>query len=187
MKKKETSLFDYEEIPKAAYSPDLARNIGNIKAAIFLSQLLFYIRIYEKRHGQVECFFKKRKDFEKDTALRRREQEQARKILRDKGLITERHGKGNVTEYQVNYFELDKYLPGCRFGENRSAPNRHSRVHQTAQPSYETYHENINETTQGRLPFLFMEEIHKKIIEYRWPWKPKNWKPEKDKEAEGKK
>ena len=48
-----SGFFDYENMPKVAYSPDLVRALEDLFAAIFLSQLLFYIRVYEKRWREI--------------------------------------------------------------------------------------------------------------------------------------
>jgi len=196
LKKKEKSFFDYEEIAKVAYSPELARRLESITAAIFLSQFLFYFRVYELRHNKpIEWYFRDHLRLENDTGLNRNQQRGARKILRDKSLIQEKKGQGYKISYKINYSELDKYLPGCGFAQKEMV-NITNRLVKTAQLVGDIHHldgenslahlgdlKRSKEIAQKKLPFLFMEEIHKKIIEYRWPWKPKNWKPEKDKEA----
>ncbi len=196
MKQKEKSFFDYDEIVKVAYSPELARRLESITAAIFLSQFLFYFRVYEVRHHKpTEWYFRDHLRLENDTGLTRTQQRGARKILKDRSLIQEKKGQGYKISYKINYSELDKYLPGCGFAEKEmvNITNRMVKIvhldghinHLDGQNRTALLGDlkRIKEIAQKKLPFLFMEEIHKKIIEYRWPWKPKNWKPEKDKEA----
>ena len=182
---KQQDFFEYEDMPKVAYSPEMARALGSLKAAIFLSQLLFYMIAYEKRHDrQIDWFFKSQADFERDTFLSRYEQQKAREVLRKKKIIEERKGRQYLIQFRVDYVALDKIMPACGFLASRLArkPRASSRENhkqlarkprassrENPELSYETSKE-INETRQGRLPFSFFEEISQRFLQWRKPW-----------------
>lgn len=68
-----------------AYHPILARAIGSVKSAIFLSQLLYWTgRQKDRREGWI---YKTEAEFEEETALTRHEQAGARKLLVDSGIL----------------------------------------------------------------------------------------------------
>jgi len=69
-----------------AYHPILAKAFGSVKAAVFLSQLLYW-------HGKGkygEWTYKTANQFYEETGLSRREQESARKLLKKKGVLEEK-------------------------------------------------------------------------------------------------
>ena len=107
-----SGFFDYENMPKVAYSPDLVRALGDLKAAIFLSQLLFYFSKHEKyQHERLEWYYRSREAFEDDTALSRWEQERARELLRKLGILYEKKGQSFHTYYKIDYARLQRIFP----------------------------------------------------------------------------
>lgn len=83
-----------------AYHPDIARVAGGVKAGIFLSQLLYWSDKGKRGDGYI---WKTQEDWEDETALTRREQESARKILKSKGLIEEKlQGIPAKLYYKIN-------------------------------------------------------------------------------------
>lgn len=84
-----------------AYHPALARMVGGVNAAIFLSQLIYW----DERMEDAELgVYKTADQWESETGLSVREQTTARRQLRDRGLITETHKR---IEHKL-YFKLDR-------------------------------------------------------------------------------
>lgn len=93
-----------------AYHPDIARVAGGVKAGVFLSQLLYWSDKGKREDGYI---WKTQEEWETETALTRREQEGARKILKAKGLLKEkREGIPAKLHYKINidllYILLDE-------------------------------------------------------------------------------
>ena len=83
-----------------AYHPDIARVSGGAKAGIFLSQLLYWSDKGKRDDGYI---WKTQEDWENETALTRREQETARRILKSKGLLDEKlRGVPAKLYYKIN-------------------------------------------------------------------------------------
>ena len=84
-----------------AYHPALARMVGGVNAAIFLSQLIYW----DERMEDAELgVYKTAEQWEAETGLSVREQTTARRQLRDRGLIAETHKR---IEHKL-YFKLDR-------------------------------------------------------------------------------
>jgi hypothetical protein len=88
-----------------AFYPIFARIGGSVNAGLFLSQAFYWTNtLTEARDG---WFYKKRDDWEAETFLSRREQEGARKSLRDAGLLEERQcGVPPTLHYRINKGKL---------------------------------------------------------------------------------
>lgn len=70
-----------------AFHPILRDVGGSVTAAVFLSQALYWTkRLPEDRQG---WFYKSREEWEEETSLTRYEQETARKLLKQRGLLSE--------------------------------------------------------------------------------------------------
>lgn len=88
--------------PVAMYSI-LAELTGCVTGGLFLSQALYWTR-RSKKDG---WFWKSREEWERETALRRAEQERARSILRTLGVLEEREDRLNHRMfYRVNVDNL---------------------------------------------------------------------------------
>lgn len=112
-----------------AYHPALARMVGGVNAAIFLSQLIYW----DERMEDAELgVYKTAEQWEAETGLSVREQTTARRQLRDRGLITETHKR---IEHKL-YFKLDRdafdrLVAGAADTENPEQQNVDSRNAET--------------------------------------------------------
>lgn len=112
-----------------AYHPALARMVGGVNAAIFLSQLIYW----DERMEDAELgVYKTAEQWEAETGLSVREQTTARRQLRDRGLITETHKR---IEHKL-YFKLDRdafdrLIAGAGEVENPEPQNVDSRNAET--------------------------------------------------------
>lgn len=112
-----------------AYHPALARMVGGVNAAIFLSQLIYW----DERMEDAELgVYKTAEQWEAETGLSVREQTTARRQLRDRGLITETHKR---IEHKL-YFKLDRdafdrLIAGAGEAENPERQNVDSRNAET--------------------------------------------------------
>ncbi|MFA1603171.1 hypothetical protein ACDW82_05875 [Alcaligenes faecalis] len=112
-----------------AYHPALARMVGGVNAAIFLSQLIYWDERMEDANLGV---YKTAEQWEAETGLSVREQTTARRQLRDRGLITETHKR---IEHKL-YFKLDRdafdrLIAGAGEVENPERQNVDSRNAET--------------------------------------------------------
>ena len=103
-------FFLFQKIIKdrpVAYHPDFAKAIGSVQAALFLSQLL-YCSDKENNNGWI---YKTQKEFYEETGLSRREQETARKKLKELGILEEKYqGIPRKLYYKVNMDKLAKLM-----------------------------------------------------------------------------
>jgi hypothetical protein len=92
-----------------AYHPVLAKAFGGVKSGVFLSQLLYWMP-----RGRIEGWvYKTQTDFEEETGLTRREQETARRHLRDAGVLFEElRGVPATLHYRVDRNALEACLSG---------------------------------------------------------------------------
>lgn len=187
MKQDEKSFFDYDEIPKVAYSPDLARAVGDLKAAIYLSQLIYYLRTFRPMRGRKPLW--SQEDFERDTALTRHEQDRARGYLKKCGLIFERAGVGFKKERIIDVEALEKLFPACHKAASQLATNqqaslpqtvkqlatnRQASLPQTGKPSYEIREKKEQSEkpgpVQADLAFSDSDEIVRLFDSNAFPW-----------------
>jgi hypothetical protein len=70
-----------------AYHPLIAKAVKSVTAGVFLSQFLYWTPRTRDPHGWI---YKTQTDIAEETALTRREQETARRILRDNGVLEEK-------------------------------------------------------------------------------------------------
>jgi hypothetical protein len=101
---------------------------GSVTAALFLSQALYW----SKRTGENDgWFYKTQTDWEEETGLSRREQETARKNLRDRGILLEKQ-EGLP---QRLYFKLDEIvLSSLMACTDKDGGNRHTCMAENAIP-----------------------------------------------------
>lgn len=91
-----------------AYHPVLVRVTGSVSAGLFLSQLLYW---HGKGSDQEGWIYKTRDEIAQETGLTRREQEGARKRLRDQGVVEEQlKGLPATVHYRVNIERLSEVL-----------------------------------------------------------------------------
>ena len=93
-----------------AYHPRFVEITGRVTAAVMLAQLFYWSRTYLRAHPQREGWmWKSQEEWERETGLSRREQENAREALRQLGIITERQsyeGTLRRLEFRLN---LDRF------------------------------------------------------------------------------
>lgn len=139
-----------------AYYAILAKVGGGVTAGVFLSQLIYWTGRGKQADGWI---WKSSTDMEQETGLTRREQETARRNLKERGFIDERlAGVPATVHYRVN---LDAIMEAvAQFGVKREsslaenakldstkAPNLNARKRQTIHRLPETTPENTTEIT----------------------------------------
>jgi hypothetical protein len=91
-----------------AYHPMLAKILGGVKQAIFVSQLLYWHGKGIRPDGFI---WKTREEFQEETGLTRYEQETARKHLRDLGVLEEkRKGVPGKMHYRLDTGKLGELI-----------------------------------------------------------------------------
>jgi hypothetical protein len=98
-------IFDEPIVFHRSYVPIA----GGITAALFLSHAGYACEDPPKAHDG--WFVRSQAEWERDTGLTRREQETARRLLRERGLLEERRvGMPAVLWYRVNWARLRESL-----------------------------------------------------------------------------
>lgn len=106
------ALMDLIGCRPVAYWPYLARRIGGVKAAVMLSQLLYWNgdSTVQKRDGWLR---KSVEDMENETGLNKTEQKNARKTLSTAGIIEcTLKGYPKIWHYRVNMERLAESIVG---------------------------------------------------------------------------
>ncbi len=94
-----------------AYYPMLARRIGGVKAAVMLSQLLYWMGDKTVRERDGHWIYKSVEQMEEETGLTTLEQQTARKVLTRYGIINaELRGVPRIWRYQVLMDRLAEIL-----------------------------------------------------------------------------
>ncbi|MBF6986119.1 DNA replication protein, partial [Pasteurella multocida] len=83
-----------------AYRPALAKLFGGVTAEIFFEQIFYW---QDKAENQELGVYKTQAELEEETGLSRKEQETARKKLREIGVLIETHKR---LEHRI-YFKID--------------------------------------------------------------------------------
>ncbi len=90
-----------------AYYPEFAKALKSVNATIFLCQLLYW-KGKEKKNGWI---YKSRREMEEETALSRREQDTARRILKTAGILKEKlAGVPATVHYKINTDRLNDII-----------------------------------------------------------------------------
>lgn len=90
-----------------AYYPRLAPFLGSVKATLFLCQLLFWEG--KQRDKEERWIYKTQDEIQKETGLSRREQESARKQLRERGYLDEQYkGVPRQLFFRINLEAIDR-------------------------------------------------------------------------------
>lgn len=91
-----------------AYRPALAKLFGGVTAEIFFEQIFYW---QDKAENQELGVYKTQADLEEETGLSRKEQETARKKLREIGVLIETHKRLEHRIYfKINMERLDEVL-----------------------------------------------------------------------------
>lgn len=105
------TLMDFIGCRPVAYWPALARRVGGVKAAVMLSQLLYWNG--DKTVQERGWILKSVEDLETETGLNKLEQQTARRILQNSGiLVCKLHGVPRIWHYQVDTDRLSDILVG---------------------------------------------------------------------------
>lgn len=103
-----------------AYRPNLARLFGGVVAEIFFEQIFYW---QDKADSELGVY-KTQEELEIETGLSRKEQETARKLLREKGVLIETHKRlEHRMYYKINNEKLDELLATLA-----NDTNEHSRM-----------------------------------------------------------
>ncbi len=95
-----------------AYHPMLAKKLGGVEVAIFVSQLLYWTGRSKLPGGWI---FKTQAEFEEETGLTRRNQETARRKLKEIGVLDEAlRGVPATMHYRLNLDTLAAILSDTR-------------------------------------------------------------------------
>ena len=90
-----------------AYRPNLARLLGGVIAEIFFEQIFYW---QDKSDSELGVY-KTQEELEIETGLSRKEQETARKLLREKGVLIETHKRlEHRMYYKIDCEKLDELL-----------------------------------------------------------------------------
>jgi DnaD/phage-associated family protein len=91
-----------------AYHPIIAKSVGSVVAALFLSQLMYWSDKGKDKEGWI---WKTRAEMEEETGLSRSEQDTARKVLGEHGVLEEkRAGTPAKMHYRIKWDELCKLV-----------------------------------------------------------------------------
>lgn len=103
-----------------AYRPNLARLFGGVVAEIFFEQIFYW----QDKASPVLGVYKTQEELEIETGLSRKEQETARKLLREKGVLIETHKRlEHRMYYKIDCEKLDELLAALA-----NDTNEHSRM-----------------------------------------------------------
>jgi len=103
-----------------AYRPNLARLFGGVIAEIFFEQIFYWQDKSDSEFG----VYKTQEELEIETGLSRKEQETARKLLREKGVLIETHKRlEHRMYYKIDCEKLDELL-----ATSANDTNEHSRM-----------------------------------------------------------
>lgn len=103
-----------------AYRPNLARLFGGVVAEIFFEQIFYW----QDKADPVLGVYKTQEELEIETGLSRKEQETARKLLREKGVLIETHKRlEHRMYYKIDCEKLDELLAALA-----NDTNEHSRI-----------------------------------------------------------
>lgn len=103
-----------------AYRPNLARLFGDVVAEIFFEQIFYW----QDKADPVLGVYKTQEELEIETGLSRKEQETARKLLREKGVLIETHKRlEHRMYYKIDCEKLDELLAALA-----NDTNEHSRM-----------------------------------------------------------
>ena len=103
-----------------AYRPNLARLFGGVIAEVFFEQIFYW---QDKTDSDLGVY-KTQEELEIETGLSRKEQETARKLLREKGVLIETHKRlEHRMYYKIDCEKLDELLAALA-----NDTNEHSRM-----------------------------------------------------------
>ncbi|RKY33338.1 MAG: hypothetical protein DRP68_02735 [Candidatus Omnitrophota bacterium] len=137
------------------YYPDIAKALGSVKAGVFISQILYWTGKGKIKEGWI---YKTQNEMYEETALSRREQENARKIARKLSILEEKkEGIPQRLYFRINFEKLGEVLLSY-YQNNKNAQNRHTclfrKNKQYAPKEHSLYSKNTQENTQKNKLYL---------------------------------
>lgn len=118
---KANDLLPFSEAIKAVgrpitFYPSLAKALGSVKVGVFISNFLFWEGRQKDSDGWI---YKMQSEIFEETGLSRNEQETARKVLRDLGILFEKkEGIPQKLHYRFDWIVLDQVLRKYNDGES---------------------------------------------------------------------
>lgn len=127
------------------FYPSLAKKLGDIKAALFLAQLAYWTPKAKDPDGWV---YKTQAEWEEETALTRREQEHAREVLKDQGILLEKRiGMPAQLYYQIDWDALTSlHESASKIGGKRTSINKEPET--TTETTTETTSSSFADATE---------------------------------------
>lgn len=132
-----------------SYHAKLCKITGGVTATLLLCQLMYWRGKGRLPDGWI---YKAQEELEEETGLTRREQETARKYLKERGLLEEcKRGMPRILHYRINLDKLDELWAG-RHSQSQSVRKRHAGLSEkdspvcTKAPDY-LYTETTSENT----------------------------------------
>ena len=108
-----------------AYRPNLARLFGGVIAEVFFEQIFYW---QDKSDSELGVY-KTQEELEIETGLSRKEQETARKLLREKGVLIETHKRlEHRMYYKIDCEKLDELLATLANAQNEHSPMSESDI-----------------------------------------------------------
>ena len=108
-----------------AYRPNLARLFGGVIAEVFFEQIFYWQDKTDSNLG----VYKTQEELEVETGLSRKEQETARKLLREKGVLTETYKRlEHRLYYKIDCDKLDELLATLANVQNEHSPMSESDI-----------------------------------------------------------
>lgn len=109
MNKEELFLKQAFDERPVAYRPVIAKALGSVKIALFISQLYYWKdKGWKENKGWI---YKTRDEIYNETGLSRSEQENARKVAREMGILDEiRKGIPPKIHFRINVSTLSWYI-----------------------------------------------------------------------------
>lgn len=136
---------------------------GGVKAAVFLSQAFYWHYRTKDTEG---WFYKTRDEWEEETGLTRKEQESARKSLKEYGILHEKsEGLPRRLFYQIDVVKLEELLADL-YGQK--LPSSRSESYQLEGPELPGFIKDTETTTETTTE---TKKINKKEIEFELFWK----------------
>nr|DAY11678.1 MAG TPA: hypothetical protein [Bacteriophage sp.] len=108
-----------------AYRPNLARLFGGVIAEVFFEQIFYW---QDKSDSELGVY-KTQEELEIETGLSRKEQETARKLLREKGVLIETYKRlEHRLYYKIDCDKLDELLATLANVQNEHSPMSESDI-----------------------------------------------------------
>lgn len=144
-----------------AYYPQLAKPFGGVTAAVLFCQLFYWQDKTDNPLG----VYKTQEDIENETGLSRREQETARKKLREIGVLIETHKRLEHRIYfKIDLDKLDELFDTLANAQNEPPPMAENDIRGVRIPPFDPT-ENTTENTNNNISLTRNINTHAKKSE----------------------